>query len=134
MDNTVNMQEKEINGKAYANIMQSKNLANGQSKKIAFEGQLDRQIAVFRLEGKLYSIQNICPHRHADKFHESIIEGTTITCPLHGWSYSLETGANTNPLQGMKKLSLFDIFEENGEIWAEMPPNIIPKWQQFSGK
>jgi nitrite reductase/ring-hydroxylating ferredoxin subunit len=61
-------------------------------------------IAVFSAGGDVYAVNNYCPHQHASKLHESIVEGTVITCPMHGWSFDLRTGDPVNASGHLKKL------------------------------
>ena len=50
------------------------------------------KIAVFRTgEGEVYAIENRCPHK-GGPLSEGIVHGTSVTCPLHNWVISLETG------------------------------------------
>jgi NAD(P)H-dependent nitrite reductase small subunit len=52
----------------------------------------DEDIALFKVDGKFYAINNICAHQHFSALHQGELNGLTITCPMHGWCYSLETG------------------------------------------
>lgn len=55
------------------------------------------QIAVFKLSGKLYAIENSCAHR-GGPLVEGHVEGTEITCPWHAWNFDITTGAcKTSP-------------------------------------
>lgn len=122
--------EIERDGKIFVNIASGLDIYEGKGYKFAFEEDDDMQIAVFRVGGNLYCLHNICPHRHAERIFEAIInDDMTITCPLHFWTYSLETGMNVNQKQGIKNLRKYEIFEENGEVWAEKPPFSPPKWR-----
>lgn len=50
------------------------------------------KIAVFRTdEHAVYAIENRCPHK-GGPLSEGIVHGTSVTCPLHNWVISLETG------------------------------------------
>jgi len=50
------------------------------------------KIAVFRTENDtVYAIENRCPHR-GGPLSEGIVHGAAVTCPLHNWVISLETG------------------------------------------
>ena len=89
------------------------------------------QLAVFRIEGELYCFTNICPHRHQPKIYDGIIKDSTVTCPEHGWTYSILNGDNTNQMQGIRHLKKYRIFEENGLIFIEKPALEIPKWRQI---
>jgi len=39
-----------------------------------------------------YEIQRRCPHLKADLSKFGVVEGTNLTCNLHGWQWDLETG------------------------------------------
>jgi UDP-MurNAc hydroxylase len=40
-----------------------------------------------------FMIERFCPHRQADLSVFGELEGTVLTCTLHGWKFDLETGA-----------------------------------------
>ena len=51
------------------------------------------RIAVFRTaEDRVFALMNSCPHR-GGPLSEGIVHGNSVTCPLHNWVISLETGA-----------------------------------------
>jgi NAD(P)H-dependent nitrite reductase small subunit len=56
----------------------------------------DEEIALFKVEGKIYAINNVCAHQHFSMLHKGELNGLEITCPMHGWTYSLETGKATS--------------------------------------
>ncbi len=124
----------DINGKKYIKICPSKEIFERKGKRFQIEDDYDKQVAIFRLNGKLYCLHNICPHRHQDQIHNGIIKDGTVTCPLHGWSYYIDTGENTNPKQGLKKLDTFEIFEQDGFVFIEYPQFKIPKWRLDNNK
>ncbi|MCX6146918.1 MAG: Rieske 2Fe-2S domain-containing protein [Candidatus Kapabacteria bacterium] len=121
---------KIINGKEYFAICKNNELLEGKGIKIQFDEDDDMQVAIFRINGELYCLSNICPHRHAEEIYNGIIKDGNVTCPLHGWTYNLKSGANVNLKQGLKSLQKFEIFELNKTIYIEKPPLIIPKWRQ----
>ena len=50
------------------------------------------RIAVFRTaDDRVYAIEDRCPHR-GGPLSQGIVHGTEVTCPLHNWVFSLETG------------------------------------------
>ncbi|MBS7699975.1 MULTISPECIES: nitrite reductase small subunit NirD [unclassified Chelatococcus] len=50
------------------------------------------RIAVVRTaDDRIFAIDDHCPHRRGP-LSEGIVHGTSITCPLHNWVFSLETG------------------------------------------
>ena len=52
-------------------------------------------IAVFNVDGTYYAIDNTCVHR-GGPLGEGELEGDTVTCPWHGWHYSVKTGKSIN--------------------------------------
>jgi len=118
------------NGKEYLKVCPSEDVFEKKGVKVQFDEDDDRQVAVFRLDSKLYCLWNICPHRHQDQIHNGFIKDGNIICPVHGWTYNIETGLNVNPRQGMRSLQTFEIFEEDGYIFIEKPKIEIPNWRQ----
>ncbi len=49
-------------------------------------------VAVFRTaEDQVFAIDDNCPHK-GGPLSEGIVHGNSVTCPLHAWVFSLETG------------------------------------------
>lgn len=49
-------------------------------------------VAVFRTSAdEVFALDNACPHK-AGPLAEGIVHGKAVTCPLHNWVISLETG------------------------------------------
>ena len=48
-------------------------------------------VALFLCQGRVVATQGQCPHAQGP-IHEGEVEGTTLTCPWHGWSFDLVTG------------------------------------------
>lgn len=117
----------------YCEVAESSEVFEGKGIRVRFSDDEDHQIAVLRYQGELFAFHNICPHRHADRFHEGLIDkrNSTLVCPLHGWTYRLSDGQNINALQGTKSLKKFKVFELEGKIFLEKPELIIPKWRNF---
>lgn len=52
----------------------------------------DTPIAVFRTgDGALFALIDRCPHKNGP-LSQGIVHGRAVTCPLHNWQISLETG------------------------------------------
>ncbi|WP_415401857.1 nitrite reductase small subunit NirD [Tateyamaria sp. SN3-11] len=57
-------------------------------------------VAVFRTASDaVYALDNACPHK-AGPLAEGIVHGAAVTCPLHNWVISLETGLVQGPDEG----------------------------------
>ena len=98
----------------YIDLAQSGELSDGQSKLIRAGGE---EYALFYVGGVYYCCSNYCPHQHRSELHLGQLRGTEITCPVHGWAFSLETGIGR---QG-GKLAMLKVHEEDGRVWAEKP-------------
>lgn len=49
-------------------------------------------VAIFRTgRDEVFALDNTCPHK-GGPLAEGIVHGTSVTCPLHNWVFSLETG------------------------------------------
>ncbi|MCL5991143.1 MAG: Rieske 2Fe-2S domain-containing protein [Bacteroidetes bacterium] len=129
--NLINIKDRIFHeGKEFIFLIQSNKIYEGKGYQFLFDDDHDKQLAVFRRQGKLYCLSNICPHRHQDKIYDGIIDDMNVSCPEHGWTYSLETGKNVNPHQGLRSLKKFDIIEKDSKIYIEYPRFEIPKWRE----
>jgi len=54
------------------------------------------RVAVFRYDGKISAISNVCRHQNGPLGEGRIIDGCVI-CPWHGYQYSPDTGASPPP-------------------------------------
>ncbi|MEO0830212.1 MAG: nitrite reductase small subunit NirD [Pseudomonadota bacterium] len=71
-------------------------------------------VAVFRTEGDaVYAVSNACPHK-AGPLNEGIVHGSKVTCPLHNWVISLETGEVQGNDEGA--VETYPVRVENGRI------------------
>ena len=49
-------------------------------------------IAVFRVDGEIYAVENTCPHE-GNPLIEGDVLGGNLTCAYHGWTFDLATGS-----------------------------------------
>ncbi|UDF32700.1 UNVERIFIED_ORG: nitrite reductase small subunit NirD (plasmid) [Roseateles sp. XES5] len=61
------------------------------------------RIAVFRTaENEVFAIEDHCPHK-GGPLSQGIVHAKAVTCPLHNWVISLETGKALGADQGAVK-------------------------------
>jgi nitrite reductase (NADH) small subunit len=113
----------EIQGIEYIDLCASKDLSIRKGTNFYFDK--DIQVAVFHSNGLWYAVSNICPHQYAAVLCDGLLEEDTITCPLHGWIYSLETG---KALGSNARLKTYQILESNGRIYLEKPRRKRALW------
>ena len=71
-------------------------------------------VAIFRTaEDKVFAIDDACPHKKGP-LSEGIVHGNAVTCPLHNWVISLETGMAQGADNGA--VNTYEIRVENGRI------------------
>lgn len=60
-------------------------------------------IAVFRtVEDKVFALEDKCPHKNGP-LSQGIVHDGCVTCPLHNWIISLETGEAQGADEGATK-------------------------------
>jgi 3-phenylpropionate/trans-cinnamate dioxygenase ferredoxin component len=65
-------------------------IPNGTAKSFTISGEF---IAVVNCDGTFYAINNICSHAYAELDQGEVdTDDCTIECPLHGSTFSLESG------------------------------------------
>ena len=82
-------------------VAELKDLSPGKSTCVEFEGE---KVALFNVDGTFLAIADTCSHR-GGPLSEGDVEGATVTCPWHGASFDLKTGAALGPpaTQGVKR-------------------------------
>ena len=74
----------------------------------------DMSIAVFRTaDDRVFALEDKCPHKNGP-LSQGIVHDGCVTCPLHNWVISLETGAAQGADEG-RTLS-FPVRLEGDEI------------------
>ncbi|MBJ3763743.1 nitrite reductase small subunit NirD [Maribius pontilimi] len=71
-------------------------------------------IALFRTdEAEVYATTNTCAHK-GGPLSEGIVHGRRVTCPLHNWVWSLETGEAQGADEG--RIATYPVRIEAGRI------------------
>ncbi len=74
------------------------------------------EIAVFRFrDGKIFAIENKCPHRQGP-LSEGVIGDGQVICPLHGHKFDLMTGQGKEPKECVRT---YKICEDQGQMMLE---------------
>jgi nitrite reductase (NADH) small subunit len=71
-------------------------------------------VALFRTaEQEVFALDDKCPHK-SGRLSQGIVHGRSVTCPLHGWVISLETGKALGADEGQVRTIPLKV--ENGTI------------------
>ncbi len=76
-------------------------------------------IAVFRTGAtEAFALDDKCPHK-GGPLSQGIVHGKSVTCPLHNWVISLETGAVEGADSGSTRA--YKINVKDGRLLLEVP-------------
>lgn len=78
------------------------------------------RVAVFKYEGKISAVSNVCQHQNGPLGEGKIIDGC-ITCPWHGYQYQPDTGASPPPFT--EKVPTFNVRVKGGRVLVHPKPN-----------
>jgi nitrite reductase (NADH) small subunit len=76
-----------------------------------------RGIALFRVKGEVYAIENACPHREGPLAFGDVREGI-VHCPVHAWPFDLATGRCLD-VPGAA-VRTYRAWVEGDEVWIEL--------------
>ena len=75
-------------------------------------------VAVFRTaDDRVFATSDRCPHK-GGPLSEGIVHGTSVTCPLHNWVFSLETGQAQGADSGA--IATYPIRVEQGRLLLDI--------------
>ena len=75
-------------------------------------------IALFRpAAGRVFALADRCPHK-GGPLSQGIVAGDTVTCPLHGWNISLDSGNACAPDEGCART--FPVRIVSDAVWLPL--------------
>ncbi len=77
----------------------------------------DVEIAVFKVDGKIYALNNICPHQHSALIYDGFIENCKVICPAHGWEFNLSDGKMA---KGRKGLDSYEVKVIDDDVYVKV--------------
>jgi len=92
-------------------------IPENQARVVALAGE---RIAIFRYDGKVSAVSNVCRHQNGPLGEGRILDGC-ITCPWHGYQYLPDSGTSPPPFDD--KISTYCVRVENGHAWVDPRPN-----------
>lgn len=101
----------------FVKVARFSEIGERRSKRIKVEGE---EIALWRVDGRIYAINNVCPHQHFSMLHQGALDGVFLTCPMHGWTFSLVDGT---PRTGNGRARTYAVKVEGDDVYVEMPSN-----------
>ncbi len=78
----------------------------------------DMTVAVFRTsDDRVFALEDKCPHKNGP-LSQGIVHDGCVTCPLHNWVISLETGSAQGADEG--QTASFPVKVEDGRIYLSL--------------
>lgn len=77
----------------------------------------DTELAVFKVNDKIYVLSNVCPHQHTALIYDGFIEDGCVVCPAHGWMFDLATGKTP---MGSRGLNVYESKIIDDEIFVKV--------------
>jgi len=77
------------------------------------------RVAIFKYDGKISAISNVCQHQNGPLGEGKIIDGC-ITCPWHGYQYLPDTGASPPPFT--EKVATYRTRIDGNQVFVDPKP------------
>ena len=119
-------EEIDYNNSSYRRVGLSADIKSGASKNFSLrtEGGENIEIAVFNLNGTFHAISNSCMHK-GGPLSKGFLDGDVITCPWHGWKYSLKTGKS--PHKDGDSVNSYKVKIIENKIYVNSIPSTVGK-------
>lgn len=116
----------DTNNSSYHYAGLTTDIKSGSSKSFSIitDGEKILEIAVFNLDGTYYAISNSCMHK-GGPLSKGFFEGDIVTCPWHGWKYSVKTGKS--PHKGGDSVNSYPVKIITGKIYVNSIPSNVGK-------
>jgi nitrite reductase (NADH) small subunit len=92
-------------------VLDSAQLPEGGTAVVSVEG---RDVALVRVEGRVYALDNTCPHR-GGSLGNGDLQGHHLYCPQHAWCFDVRTGEGFFPTGS--RVACMEVIERDGGIF-----------------
>jgi 3-phenylpropionate/trans-cinnamate dioxygenase ferredoxin component len=112
----------------FTEVARAEELSSGTMKKVIVEG---REILLARVADNYYAVDDRCAHMKGD-LSQGKLEGTVVTCPVHGSQFDVTNGQVVRWLKGgvmsklggvlkpSKGLTAYKVKVEGGKVLVEI--------------
>jgi nitrite reductase (NADH) small subunit len=77
----------------------------------------DATVALANVDGAFHAVANACPHA-GGPLGDGTLEGATLTCPYHGWSFDVSQG--TCLVDAESSVEVFEVRVEGGAVYVRV--------------
>lgn len=103
----------DVDTDGHTAVLPSGLLIEGAGRTI--EGPTGRMITLFRLDDKVYALDDTCTHEDAP-IGEGNLCGSVITCPYHDWQFDFTTGECLT--DSSRPMATYALTEHDGYLWV----------------
>lgn len=94
----------------FVDVLASEELPEGARRVVEVAG---RAVALVRVQGRAYAIDNVCPHRDGE-LGRGDLQGHHLYCPLHAWCFDVRDGRAFFPPGA--QVACFEVEESGGRV------------------
>ena len=109
-------EQRRLEQEGYYEIGDMRDIEDSKAKAVFVNGQ---NIAIFKHNGQLSAVNNVCRHQMGPLSEGKIIDGC-ITCPWHGYQYLPESGQSPPPFK--EKVETYEIKLIKDQVWLNPNP------------
>jgi len=102
----------------YVDVCAFDDIAENRARIVCLSGE---RVAVFRYEGRVAALSNVCQHQNGPLGEGRIVNGCVV-CPWHGYEYLPDTGAAPPPFT--EKVPTFDAKVVAGRVLVHPTPRL----------
>lgn len=92
-------------------------IPENRAKIVTLKGE---RVAIFKYDGKISAISNVCQHQNGPLGEGKIIDGC-VTCPWHGYQYLPDCGASPSPFH--ERVPTFNVKVIGDRVLVRATPN-----------
>ena len=115
----------EIDGVVWTQLCRSIEVSARHGFRV--EVDIEHDIALFRLDGKVYGVDNVCTHKREPEICNGAIEGDVVTCPVHFHMFNIKTGLREwrmengeLRIESVRGLKTYQVMEKNDYVWGRL--------------
>ncbi|HEX5186061.1 MAG TPA: Rieske 2Fe-2S domain-containing protein [Nitrososphaeraceae archaeon] len=111
----------------YKYVGLSSEIPKGKSKSISIKDAKSKKninIAIFNVSGRFYAISDSCAHKDGP-LSKGFLNNDIITCPWHGWKYSVKDGKS--PHEGGDSVNSYKVKIVKDKLYVNPFPSKIGK-------
>lgn len=100
----------------FYHVCDLKDIADDCARIVTLNGE---SIAIFKYDGKLSAINNVCKHQNGPLGEGKVVDGC-VTCPWHGYQYEPHNGSSPPPFT--EKVSTYHLKLEGEKVFVNPDP------------